>query len=209
MSAPTDDQVPRPEAEADGPRTDPGLPTAARGGGDGGSGGDGGKGNGMLIIGIAAALVATVTFIVMNSTMGPGPQGPQNTAKGPTTGPTDHSGLPDVDLSLFVARDGTAVPLSPGEHVAPGEHILFEISAEAPAPVRVWVEPDGMPPEDLGTVDADPTPAMVTEEGGMMAWGFGTTRTAIFHASAARGGCPPESCASWVVTSRVPEPAGE
>jgi len=131
----------------------------------------------------------------------------------PTGGaaPTDLAGnatgtaaplAPDVTLGLYVERDGRAEHLSPGTKVAVGDHLMFELSSDAPTKVRLWIEEDGITLQQLGPVSADSKPAMVGAEDGLLAWGFGSPRAITVRASAAPSGCPASSCASQVVVAR-------
>lgn len=160
----------------------------------------GGGGAGFLAIGAIALLLAVVTYVMLRGMSFEAEAPPvAATTSGAQQAPED---LPDVDLVLFVERDGKAEPLAPGTDVQVGDRLMFELASEAPAPVRLWIEEDGLMIEDLGTIDADQDAAMIGAEDGMLAWGFGHARTVTVRASAARRGCPAASCASQVVVAR-------
>lgn len=196
MSEPRDDIQHR-LPHADAPEPTPGPPAES---------GGGGKGGGLLVIAAVALLLAVVAFVLMRSLGAPVEEEPATKRGTASSGGKDASAeevaLPDVTLTLFVERDGRAEPLPPGQDVAVGDNVLFELSSEAAAPVRLWIEEAGATIEDLGTIQADPKPAMIGAEGGMLAWRFGSSRTVTVRASAASRGCPAASCASQVVVAR-------
>lgn len=183
-------RLPGNEAGADGPGQGPEQEP---------EGGGGARAGGLLAIAAVALLLAVVTFVMMRSMSTPEPE-PAPTPAAAAAAAVEE--LPDVTLTLYVEREGRAEPLPPGQDIAVGDSVLFELSSEAPAPVRLWIEESGVQLEDLGTIDADPTPAMIGAEDGMLAWNFGSSRTVTVRASAAKRGCPAASCASQVVVAR-------
>ncbi|MCK6501954.1 hypothetical protein L6R53_00875 [Myxococcota bacterium] len=164
-------------------------------------GGGGGMGGGLLAIGAVALLFAVVAFVLMRS-MGTPEEEVATPVRSGGPAAAEAQDLPDVALTLYVERGGRAEPLPPGQDVAVGDNVLFELSSETAAPVRLWIEEAGAQIEDLGTIDADPKPAMIGAEGGMLAWNFGSSRTVTVRASAAPRGCPATSCASQVVVAK-------
>ncbi|NOY27751.1 MAG: hypothetical protein GXP62_17955 [Oligoflexia bacterium] len=153
---------------------------------------------GLAIIGLLA-LVLAVSAMMLVRFIAPRDQAHDanpSTDQAPTASP------PDVTLGLYYERDGKAQRLNPGTRIAVGDRLMFELSSDQPAEVRLWIEEDGLTIQQLGPISADPSPAMVGAEDGMLAWGFGSPRTITVRASAASSGCPAVSCASQVVMAR-------
>ena len=151
------------------------------------------------MVGAVALLLAVVAFVLMRSMSSPVDEAAEG---GEVAKAASEEEVPDVTLNLYVERGGKAEPLPPGQDVAVGDNVLFELASDAPAPVRLWIEESGVQIQDLGIIEADPKAAMIGAEGGMLAWGFGSARTVTVRASAAKRGCPAVSCASQVVVAR-------
>lgn len=151
------------------------------------------------VIGLVSLILAVGAMFVLGS-FEDEVTAPAPAAAARTAAPAESA--PPVGLTLFVEREGKASPLDPGTDVQVGDRILFEVQSERPARVRLWVEEAGAVIQDLGTVEAEPTPVMVGGEGGLLAWGFGSARTVTIRASAAAAGCPAASCKSQVVVAR-------
>lgn len=151
----------------------------------------------VLLLAAIAALLALGAGVVLASLN----RSPTESASAPVVAAPAPTG-PTVHLKLFVEHDETAMELPPDVILEPGEIVMFELKAEAPAEVRVWVETDGVRVADLGTFEATAESGMLADGEQLVAYGLGKTGTVVFRASSAPSGCDGDSCDSVVVTVR-------
>ncbi len=148
----------------------------------------------------AAAFLALGAGVVI-SNLSPESADDATPAGGADDAPAAATG-PPVHLTLFAEHDGEAVELPEGVQLTVGDTVMFELSADKPADVRVWVEVPGMLPQELGTFPATADAAMLStdDDDGFLAWTIGNEGTAIFKASSTPSGCPDGACDSFVVS---------
>ena len=147
----------------------------------------------VLMLAAAAFLAIGVGVVISNF----GPDAPAGAA--PVATASTETG-PPVHLTLFAEHEGEAVELPEGVQLTVGDTVMFELSADQPADVRVWVEVPGMLPQDLGTFPATADAGLLSTDDGLLAWALGNEGTAIFKASSAPSGCPDGACDSFVVS---------
>ncbi|MCB9779251.1 MAG: hypothetical protein H6742_11860 [Alphaproteobacteria bacterium] len=154
----------------------------------------------VLALGLMAALVAAAVAIVMVGSADPAaqPKGDAQPKAAARTASADVPAGPPVELQVILATGGEASALDPGQDVQVGDQVVFQVTVEEPARVRVWAEVDGLPHQQLGTFDVEGT-AVLGDEEGLAGFGFGNPGAVVFRASTAESGCPVGACASWAV----------